>query len=457
MKGNRRNTKGTDRETTRATTVTTGPELGSTATRAIQTWESRVLDYIDERAGDVARSLSDLVRLPSISGSDEENSIQDVLARQLSALGLDVDHWPISLAQTLAAPDFPGVEVDRSEAWGLVGAARGRDGGPSLMFNVHVDVVPPGDRAAWGAVQPFAGALDRHAVYGRGACDMKGGVVAALWAVRALTELQVPLAGDLLLASVVGEEDGGLGTYATLARGWRADACIIPEPTSLDIVPANAGSLTFRLTVHGSAAHASRRTSGVSAIEKFLPIFQALRRLEGDRNAVTDPLMSRWDVAYPIEIGQIRSGDWSSSVPDLLTAEGRYGVALEESAEHAKEQFATAVSDAAGHDPWLRDHPVEIQWWGGQFLPGRTPESSEILGTVRRAHASVSDHRQQTWGAPYGSDLRLMAGTGGVPTVHYGPGDAALAHGPREMVRIDEVMTTARALAIAAIHHCRLH
>ena len=415
-----------------------------------------MLDYLDEQTGQVAKSLSDLVRLPSISGSDEENSIQAVMAEEFSSLGIEVDHWQIPLAQTLSAPDFPGVEVDRSEAWGLVGAARGRDGGPSLMLNVHVDVVPPGDLAAWGSEQPFAGALDRNAVYGRGACDMKGGAVAALWAVRALTRLQVPLGGDLLLCSVIGEEDGGLGTYASLARGWRADACIIPEPTSLDIVPANAGSLTFRLTVRGAAAHASRRTSGVSAIEKFLPVFQALRELERNRNATTDPLMSRWDIPYPIEIGQVRSGDWSSSVPDLLTAEGRYGVALEESAEHAKNQFAAAVSTATSSDPWLRDHPVEITWWGGQFLPGRTDESSEILDTVRRAHASVSGHRQQTWGAPYGSDLRLMSGIGGVPTIHYGPGDAGLAHGPREMVRIDEVMTTARTLAVAAIQHCQL-
>ena len=166
--------------------------------------------------------------------------------------------------------------------------------------------------------------------------------------------------------------------------------------------------------------------------------------------------MSRWDVAYPIEIGQVRSGDWSSSVPDLLVAEGRYGVALEESAAHAKAQFEAAISDAANSDPWLRDHPLQVEWWGGQFLPGRTEMSAEILTTMRRAHSAVSDHCQQTWAAPYGSDLRLMTGIGGVPTVHYGPGDAALAHGPREKVDIDEVLTTTRALALAAIQHCGL-
>jgi acetylornithine deacetylase len=137
---------------------------------------------------------------------------------------------------------------------------------------------------------------------------MKAGLVASLWAVRGLTELKVPLRGDLVLATVVGEEDGGLGTYALLRRGWRADACVIPEPTSLDIAPASAGALTFRITVPGAATHASRRLSGVSAIEKFIPIFSALRRLEKERNAIKHSLATRWELPIPIEIGKIAAG-----------------------------------------------------------------------------------------------------------------------------------------------------
>lgn len=434
-------------------TEESGRSAASAADRRAR-WRIEVLEHIDQHANDIVTSLSALVRSPSISGSSEENSIQADQAATFRELDLDVDHWQIPLDATLAARDFPGVEVDRAEAWGLVGVAPGRGDGPSLMLNVHVDVVPPGDPAAWGDEDPFGGRVDRHAVYGRGTCDMKGGLVAALWAVRALTELKVPLRGDLLLASVQGEEDGGLGTYATLARGWRADACVIPEPTSLDVVPANAGSLTFRLRVRGLAAHASRRRSGVSAVEKFWPVFRALRRLESERNTVTDPLMSRWDIAYPIEVGMVRSGDWSSSVPDLLVAEGRYGVALGENPHDARARFVAAVGQACAGDPWLREHPVDVEWWGGQFASGRTDLDTSIITTLRRAHASVSNHPQRTWAAPYGSDLRLMTGIGGVPTVHYGPGDAALAHGPRECVPVAEVLTTARTLAVIAMEHC---
>ena len=117
---------------------------------------------------------------------------------------------------------------------------------------------------------------------------MKGGLLAAHWAVQAIRASGVRLRGDVLLASVQGEEDGGLGTYSLLRRGWRADACVIPEPTSLDLVPGNAGALTFRLRIRGHATHASRRLEGVSAIEKFWPIWQALLDLEAERHRGVD-------------------------------------------------------------------------------------------------------------------------------------------------------------------------
>jgi acetylornithine deacetylase len=423
------------------------------APRAAIGWRARVLEAVDADAAAMAGLLAELVRVPSVSGSAAEHDLQARLATLLGEEGLEVDHWPIPLAETLAAPGFPGLEVPRTEAWGLVGRLSGRSGGPSLMLNAHVDVVPPGDRGAWAA-DPYGGGVHGDTVYGRGACDMKGGLVAALFAVRALRRAQAPLAGDVLVACVEGEEDGGLGTFAMLRRGWRADACVIPEPTGLHLVPASAGALTFRLRVPGRAAHAARRTEGVSAVEKFLPVFQALRNLERARNAEVDPLMRRWEVAYPIEVGVVRGGDWASSVPDLLVAEGRLGVALDEPVDGARAALEAAVAQACRADPWLRDHPVGVEWWGGQFAPGRTPPDSPLLAAVGRAHAASSDRPQQRWGAPYGSDLRLMTGLGGMPTVHYGPGDAALAHGPDESVPLSEVRTTARALAVLALDHC---
>jgi acetylornithine deacetylase len=229
---------------------------------------------------------------------------------------------------------------------------------------------------------------------------------------------------------------------------------VIPEPTSLDIAPASAGALTFRITVPGAATHASRRLSGVSAIEKFIPIFSALRRLEGERNTIKHPLATRWELPIPIEIGKITAGDWASSVPDTLKADGRIGVAIGEDIGTARRALEEAVSTACQDDSWLRDHPATVEWWGGQFASGSTDLDSSIISTVRRCHADVSGAPQTMWATPYGSDLRLMQGIGNVPTIHYGPGDAELAHSPRERVSIDELLTATRALALIAIDHC---
>lgn len=417
-------------------------------------WAAETLAFIDDHQGDIVDHLVDLVRLPSISGTDEENEIQGRLATDLTQLGLEIDHWQIPLETLSQADDFPGMEVARSEAWGLVGVRRGNGDGQSLLLNAHVDVVPPGDLDAWGGIGAFDATISDGAVHGRGTCDMKGGLVSAWWATKALLAVGVPLKGDLIFGTVQAEEDGGMGTYAMLERGWRADACVIPEPTSLDLGVGNAGALTFRLSVPGLATHASRRTGGVSAIEKFLPIFNAVRRLETERNELGHLLAKRWDIPLPIEIGTIKSGDWASSVPDLLEAEGRFGVGHGESLDEARAAFETAIAQACADDPWLRDHPVVVEWWGGQFAPGFTDPEAEIARTVRRSHGRVSTHQPENWVSTYGSDLRLMTNNGGVPTVHYGPGDAGVAHGPLESVPLDEVLTTARTLALVAIDHC---
>ena len=416
-------------------------------------WRGRALDAVDAALPATYALLADLVRTPSVTGDDAEHELTARLARTLDANGLDVDHWQVPLAEVLADPAFPGHEAPRTEAWGLVGRMPGAGDGPTLMLNAHVDVVPPGDLGAWTVPSPYAGTVVGADLVGRGACDMKGGLVAAIAAARALRSAGVPLRGTLLLACVQSEEDGGLGTFATLRRGWRADACVLPEPTGLDLVPANGGALTFRLRVPGRATHASQRTQGVSAIEKLVPLLGALSALEQRRNQDVDPLLERWPIAYPISVGTVHAGDWASTVPDLLVAEGRLGVALDEPVEAARAELERAIAEACAEDPWLRDHPARVEWWGGQFASGRCPADSDLVERVRAAHTFAGGAAQEEWGGPYGSDLRLLV-AGGIPTLHYGPGDAALAHAPDERVPLAEVATAARTLAALAIDIC---
>ncbi|MEL6891778.1 MAG: ArgE/DapE family deacylase [Actinomycetota bacterium] len=414
-----------------------------------------VLDAVDALRDDQLATLVDLVRTPSVSGTDGENEAQADVARLLDDGGLDVDHWQLDLNALCSDADFPGMEVERTEAWGVVGRLAGdaSDEHDTLMLNGHIDVVPIGDEAAW-ADAPFAGTIRGDRLHGRGACDMKAGLLASHWAIQAVRAADVRLGGDVLLASVQGEEDGGLGTFATLRRGWTADACVIAEPTTLDVIPANSGALTFRLRVHGVATHAATRLDGVSAIEKFLPIHDALLRLEARRHAIVDPLCERWERAHPLSIGSVRAGDWASSVPDLLVAEGRMGVAIGEPVEDAKHEFEHAVAEACAADRWLRDHPVEVEWWGGQFASGRLAPDSDLVDRVRRAHSAAGGAGLDVYGAPYGSDLRLLTGLGAIPTLQYGPGDVAVAHGPLESVDLGDVQTCARTLAVMILDVC---
>ena len=410
---------------------------------------------IDEDA--LVRDLTELLGIPSVSGSADEVHVQDWLARRWADEGLAVERWDIDMGATLADPRFPGQEVERTAAVGVTATLAGDGTGPVLMLNGHTDVVPPGDIDAWSG-DPFSPRMTtvdgRESLVARGACDMKAGVVAMWAAVRAVQQAGVPLRGSVVLAPVSGEEDGGLGTFSLLRHGVSADYCVITEPTELGIVPANGGALTFRLTVRGRAAHASMRTSGVSTIEKFIPIYRALETLEAQRNADVDPLMSRWPVAYPLSIGTVQAGDWASTVPDLLIAEGRQGVAIGETVEEARAALEDAVARACAADPWLAENPVEVTWWGGQFASGRTPADSPIIASVASAHAEVLSEQPELYGGPYGSDLRLLTGIGGIATVQYGPGHPFAAHTPDEWVAIEETIDCARVLTRLIVDIC---
>jgi acetylornithine deacetylase len=344
------------------------------------------------------------------------------------------------------------MEVERTEAWGCVGTLG--QGTPGLILNGHVDVVPVGDPALWPDADPFSARVSDGIMWGRGTCDMKGGLAAIIGAAAAIVAAGVTLKKPLALHTVVGEEDGGLGAFATLKRGHTGEACLIAEPTAGCVIPANAGSLTFRLEIPGLATHGSTRTRGVSAIEKFEIVNRALAALEVERNRDPHPLLKHLDLANPLSVGTIQAGDWASTVPDLLIAEGRYGVRLGEPVDEARKAFEQAVAEACATDDWLRDHPVKITWPGGVFASGVLPEGDPLLeDTLQAATAAGANAVPEVKGGPYGSDLRQYAAAG-IPTLQYGPGDVRYAHAVDEHVALAEVLHCARAYALLALRRC---
>ena len=222
--------------------------------------------------------------------------------------------------------------------------------------------------------------MDGGLLYGRGACDMKGGLASRISALRALGELGVELDGDVTVAATVGEEDGGVGALATILRGYRADAALICEPTRLRLVPAQGGALVFRLVVEGRATHAALRSRGVSALEKSLPFFEDLRELERERAAtVGHPLFDILEDKAPINVGIVQSGNWPVTVPEPLVAEVRVGLVPGEDLAALRSSLSERIARVAGRDPWLREHPPRIERTGGGPGPPRyrrTPRSA---------------------------------------------------------------------------------
>lgn len=435
-------------------------------THSLSPAEAEVLGAIDEAW--LLETLADLVAIPTWGG--RERGAQEYVAAVMDGLGMDVDTWEIDEGELARHSDY-ATEIERADPLGVVGTACWGDGGPSLaegspghrregasgergptlVLNGHVDVVPPGDPSRW-ATPPFEMARRGGRVYGRGVVDMKGPLVAGLAGVAAVMARGSGLRGSLLFQSVVGEEDGGLGTLASVLRGHVGDGALVLEPTGLSVATAQAGALNFRLTVPGRAAHGALRHEGVSALEKFMLVYEDLVAFERERNRdVTDPRLSALAVPYPISVGTVRGGDWASTVPESVRAEGRFGVGVREDVAAARRALEARVNAVCARDGFLREHPVGVEWWGGQFAPCETPGDAAVVRVARSVARDLGLGGADVVGVPYGSDLRHLVNAGGTPGVLFGPGDVSQAHRANESIGVGELVEGARAAALCVM------
>ena len=381
-----------------------------------------------------------LLAVPSIGGTAEELAAPGVLAEWLAERGVPVALHRSDPEVLKAEAGFPGMEVERTAITTALARLPGDGTAPPLLLHGHLDVVPPA-----GMLRPFTPEWTSDGeLRGRGTVDMKAGMAAAAIAVLAAHRTALPLAGDLLLAGVIGEEDGGSGTFALLTDvlpGQLAGgSAIICEPTGLRPMTANAGALTFRITLAGAAAHGALRWRGVSAADYVAPVLAALRELESRRCAAAGPLFEHWPLAYPISVGTLAGGDWASTVIDEVVLTGRYGVALDEPITAARAEFEAAIA-AAAQDAWYRDHPPRVEWWGAQFAPAATDPTAPVVAALRASGAVGPP-----MGAPYGSDLRLLRAAG-MDVVQFGPGEPEMAHSDDERVPWEDVVRAAETLA----------
>jgi acetylornithine deacetylase len=399
---------------------------------------------IEARRSWAHSALEELVSTPSVTG--EEQAAQEVMARLVTELGGDLDVWCPTYEEVSSHPSYSDDGMALGERPMVVARFATNEDLPTLVLNGHIDVVPPGELSSWTR-SPWQTKVAGDRLFGRGACDMKGGLVAGLWAIAALLDSGADLPMNLLFQSVIGEESCGVGSLAAVLRGHAGDAAVILEPTSLALCPVSAGAATFRITVHGLAAHGAMRDEGVSALEKWFPIADALRDLEAERRAsFRHPAFDEGSLVAAISVGRVAAGDWPSTVPDRLVAEGRFGVLPGESLDAARHQFEEQVAAAAHDDPWLADHPPSVEWFEGQFAPAETPIDEPLVQALTAAHQAVEGAAPAVRGIPYGSDMRFFVNNAGVPAVLYGPGDPRVAHTADEYVELSEVERAARVL-----------
>ena len=417
-------------------------------------WEDRVRRLaraVDAARDDLVAFLRALVRVPSPAG--EEGAVQEIVAARMRADGLETDVWEPDPAALAPYADQITAASYASRP-NVVGCLRGDGDGRSLILNAHIDTVEPGDPAQWTRAPFGAEIVDDH-LYGRGACDMKAGLATNLFALAAVRAAGYAPRGDVVVQSTVSEEDGGAGALAAILRGYRADGAIITEPTCLAVVPAQGGSLMFRLRVPGRSAHAAVRDEGVSAIEKFALLHRALLDFEARRNGeIAHPLYAPLANKVPINVGIVRGGSWPSSVPEWLVAEGRAGLVPGEELGAFRDALRAEIARAAAADEWLRDHPPTVEWIDGQFAPAEVAADAPLVRLLQSAHAAVAGDAPPLTAATYGADMRHFILAGATPCVMYGAGDVRLAHRADERVSLADVVTATKAIAVAITDWC---
>jgi len=412
---------------------------------------NEIMDTVDRLGDDITETLRQLVRIPSIVG--HEGPAQAYLSEQYENLGLEVTALEANRDKLKNHPAFIDSGLGFDGRPNLIGKLPGHPGKKSIILNGHVDVVSPEPVDQWRR-DPWGAEIEDNRLYGRGAMDMKAGLVANLYALKALMEAGLKPGGDVLLQSVVEEEaGGGGGTLACLIEGHTADGMIISEPHPVVCI-SHTGVLYFRVKVKGRTAHAGRAHTGVNAIGKMLKIYQALADLDAHRQAtVRYPLyQADGSPACHLNPGRLTAGDWPSTVAGFAELECRISFIPGETEAQMHRLIEDTVSEVVRTDPWLQEHPPEIAWFGWHAEPWYQDPGDPFVKMALENHERVTGVRTDVKGLSAGLDTRFAAFFG-FPSLALGPtGD--FPHGYDEYVDLDSVIRATKTLALATLDWC---
>jgi acetylornithine deacetylase len=432
----------------------------------------RLLDVVTAAAArhqeEIVALLQELIRVPSVNPyfsnyetPSREGEVQDILGDRLAKLGARLDRWEPDSEALAQYAGGPGYYPDRDFRGrpNLVATLPGSGGGRSLLLLGHADVVSAGD--GW-TVDPFAAERQDGVISGRGAADMKGGMAAAIGALETLHAAGMRLRGDVILASVVDEEAGGMGTLAVVDRGYRAEGAIIPEPTDLNVAPLCRGILWGRLTIPGRASHIEmpqphwREGGAVDAIALGRGVLDAIDRVNqrwAESPAKRHPLLP---LPCQVCVSMLDAGEFPTAYAGQMriTFDAQYLPAERDErglGGRVKAELAEEFARIAQQDEWLREHPPQIEWLVDADC-AETPGEHALTHLVHEA-AKAAGAESRIEGMSSHTDMGLLVNAG-IPTVNFGPGAPAVAHQPDEHISERDLLTATTALTLAIAEWC---
>ena len=417
--------------------------------------KTQIMSAVDRGFDHQVNVLADLVKIPSTRFN--EAPAQDMMARLFKEDGLGIDRWQIRIDDIKHLPGYSPHSHDYDDAWNVVGAWRPTNPrGRSLILNGHIDVVPEGPHEMWSR-PPFHPAVKDGWMYGRGAGDMKAGLILNIFALRALQSLGWRPAADVYQQSVVEEECTGNGALACLQRGYRADAALIPEPSNGVITIAQVGVMWFQVKVTGFPVHVYKADAGSNAIESAYRLIQALRTLEKKWNERKVYDEHFHDHHHPVNfnVGKIAGGDWASSVPAWCTFDMRVGILPSQNLAEARHEIETAIRHAAANDPFLGNNPPTVTWEGFQAEPFVLRNHEEVRSVLAHAHHDVFGEALEDMTATGTADNRFFGLYAGIPALVYGPQSDDI-HGFDERVNLESVRKITQATALFIAEWCGL-
>ncbi|MBD1221276.1 ArgE/DapE family deacylase [Virgibacillus halodenitrificans] len=385
----------------------------------------------------------------------KEKGIQTFIENHLNDMDLITTFFDPDPKKLASYKNFGKPEWSYENRPVLVGEWKSRSEkvGKSLILQGHIDVVSAEPEYLWNQ-DPFQPTIVNDKMYGRGICDMKSGVAAMIYAVKALKKAGIELGADLQIQSVIEEECTGNGALALLDAGFTADGALITEPTELRAIKGQLGVLWVKVKLNGSGAHVERAEKAQNAINKAALLIQSLEEYREHINSKP----KHYDYAHHphplnVNVGVIQGGDWASNVPSECTFEARVGFYPDQDPADVQAEVKKWILDAAESDSWLKETPPEVSFYGFSAPGFSSSSDQELFKTLASAHKVTTGKEMESIAFTATTDIRAFEEFG-IPATCYGAAGANM-HAPNEYIDLNSLKTATKSIAAFILDWCK--